>query len=1285
MKSLKKVFYKTAAFLTAFSVMVSSMSVFAAWDGYIEKDSGKANEEVVLVNMNNIGNVYRAGAVPDEKYSARGGYTAHWKDHTATGILKFNTSERDWSKCATINFSVYSQKATNAKIAFFVYCDYVPAPGKTMSYQMMTFTLDWVGMKEFSWSLDEFTVGNQADFAKVQRMEFIANGWGCTPDENSDIYISTVRGVLAEEEAEDVASSMALSSKDKTAVYDALGDSVAVMNFNSNMLKSKTVSPYGNSAITTSNGISMAPVSFFSKALGVDASFTDGSLTLKNGGVTIDVSSDLNKITKDGEEIVPEAKLFKEDGDVYLPLVQISTALGFNAASRDLLTVIGTGESVLSFFADDNLVKNAKILLSAASITAESISKEDWKVVKTKWKQYIVGDETMDITNEYVQSKITSINKNCNSSLNQMNKSPDATVLFGTRDVAATADMNTQYQRLHDMAIAYGTYGSDYYNDSKLRKDILYSMDWLYKHYYGQAEIDGTGWRDTGLFNWSDWYVTTPGYLMEAILIMEDYLSKEKIDNYLALYNHLRGEMRTGKTSDNAASRIYCGTLCAVLQEDTERMKNMTDDYNLLLIPAESGNLGVQEDNLYITHNHLPYTSAYGTGSLLNRIVVVGSILSGTKFEFATPYKYNMCTWMYEMFEPIMVNSGLMSAFSGRAPGMEQVYGTYVINAAINLLGAFGKDDDEKLLQIIKRGANDKIKSVMLNYMDAPRLSAVTQIMADESIAVKPYNRAKVYYTGDRVVLQREDWAIALAMNSSRIPKYESLNGVHMDGWYTGDGMVYTYIEGDYDAFSSTYWKNANPYHRGGTTVDTQEREAVSVTFGKEYYGNADFVGGVEFEKLYAVAAMDHEDFTNLVQGTTSTDEYGGDLEVHESSLRAKKSWFMFDDEIVALGADINSTDGFDVHTVIENRKLNKNEELLNVESSVNKEYKVVSITASGDDGNVPENLIDDDYETRWSLEGTSGSTATLELESAVPIGYVGIAQYNGTGGKQAIFDIELSTDGVNFTTAYSGKASGETVSMEPYSCGGVVAKYIRYNGHGRTNSSWNSVTEIKVFPPTKDGSMPVDGELTSNKRLGTEDILVDGVLMEKQNTYDKQFVNPNWIHIENAGGYVMPEGGNVSMSKRAGILSFIEFWFEHGVSPQGAKYSYILLPAKSADETKAYSLNPHIKILSNTASVQAVRENNLNLTGVVLWEAGSFENITSSEPVIAMMQEKDGILTIGISDPTHKLDKATVTLDNIGEVIDADKRISVNGKNLEIDFSASNGRTLTASFKLAK
>lgn len=123
-------------------------------------------------------------------------------------------------------------------------------------------------------------------------------------------------------------------------------------------------------------------------------------------------------------------------------------------------------------------------------------------------------------------------------------------------------------------------------------------------------------------------------------------------------------------------------------------------------------------------------------------------------------------------------------------------------------------------------------------------------------------------------------------------------------------------------------------------------------------------------------------------------------------------------------------------------------------------------MTSSADDGNVVENTIDNDYSTRWSAEGEAW--AVYELEEAVPIGYVGIAQYGGTDGKQAIFELEVSQDGENWTKVWEGKASGTTISMEAYDMKNTTAKYVRYHGQWTHHSLWNSVTELKIFPPSR-------------------------------------------------------------------------------------------------------------------------------------------------------------------------------------------------------------------------
>lgn len=51
------------------------------------------------------------------------------------------------------------------------------------------------------------------------------------------------------------------------------------------------------------------------------------------------------------------------------------------------------------------------------------------------------------------------------------------------------------------------------------------------------------------------------------------------------------------------------------------------------------------------------------------------------------------------------------------------------------------------------------------------------------------------------------------------------------------------------------------------------------------------------------------------------------DLNPDNSMLAGKKSWFLFDDEIVALGAGIRSTDNRKIETIVENRKINANGE----------------------------------------------------------------------------------------------------------------------------------------------------------------------------------------------------------------------------------------------------------------------------------------------------------------------------------------------------------------------
>lgn len=1272
-----KILKKMTAFFVCVTLVLSIIPpANSAWDGYPKPETG---ENIVLVDNNNISNIIAAKGKPSTKNVKKGErFSAHWDDHATTTYINYTDVERDWSMCNTISFDVYSEKATNAKIVLIVQTDLVPTPGKTISYLSSSFKLDFEGWKTITLNTaTDFTVTNYGDWEKVQSVRFVGDGWGAAAHPESDIYISSVYGAIGEaSEAEDGIERMELSDKEKQAVFAALGTGTAIMNFAGNAVRNGQIIPLdvADRITTDESGGSIAPLTFFENALGAQVSNEDGKTSITLDNDTVDLT-DMVKVY---------------DGVSYLPLDVTFSALGKTSESFDMVTVIGEAGKINSVKNDASILKNLKIMLNANALSKDDVTKEDWKFLKDKWRKQILGDSDKNLEDKNMAEWIKSIDNSAMGAQKQMIKDNNVLSLFTNKGATTTKEMTNEYAKINTMAKAYGTYGCKNYRNPQLRRDILYALDWMYENFYGQDIIDGKGWKSIYDYDWWDWHVGVPTQLGEILLIMENDMTPKLVNKYLEPFEFVRKNLRTGLNTAHAASRVYACTLSSALREDFESMKDMVVDYNLMLVPP-GHTAGVQEDWLYITHEYYAYSAAYGSKALLERFMTVESVLGGTVFEFATPYKYLSCQWLYETFAPIMFNGAITSAQSGRFRAdnsfSETTYISYAIAAMLDFIGVFGKDDDIKLKQIIKRNIIDANKSAIISRLEIDQKAKLLEILADSSIPEEPYYKSHVYYTGDSVVHQMDDYGFALSMSSTRIAGWESIGGQNTKGWYQGDGMLFTYVDEDPNAYNLNYWKNVNPYHMPGTTIDTQERVSASILDSAMALSKQDFVGGVNLDGLYSMAAMQLQTHNcDNENPNVSEAAPGSDAPFHKSSLMAKKAYFMFDDEAVALGSDINADDGFEVQTVVENRRLNKTEKIVKeTGASEKKAYDLVSVTSSSDDGNVVQNTLDNNYDTRWSASGDA--YAIYELSEPMPIGYVGIAQYNGTNGKQAIFELETSLDGENWTKIWEGKASGTTPSMEAYDMKGTVAKYVKYSGHGRTSSEWNSLTEVKIFAPTKDGSMPVDGEVTDDRILGTEKITVDGTLMEKVSNYKKSFKNPTWVHLEGTGGYFFPQGGELEMDKVTNSENFLEMWLSHGVSPKKSTYSYIVLPKKTAEETAAYAKDSDIEILSNTEKLQAVREKTLNITGMVFWQTGTFENITVSQPMMVMTKNQGSEYKVNISDPSQLLTEGKVTILGNYELLECDERLSVvsDGEKTEItiNFEGSRGRTLPVILKV--
>ncbi|MBO2942422.1 DNRLRE domain-containing protein [Paenibacillus sp. F411] len=127
---------------------------------------------------------------------------------------------------------------------------------------------------------------------------------------------------------------------------------------------------------------------------------------------------------------------------------------------------------------------------------------------------------------------------------------------------------------------------------------------------------------------------------------------------------------------------------------------------------------------------------------------------------------------------------------------------------------------------------------------------------------------------------------------------------------------------------------------------------------------------------------------------------------------------------------------------------------------------KQLVVTASGFDGNVPENTLDGSLATRWSALTENNTPQWIRYylgETPQTLEEIKIAFFNGHL-RQTIFDIETSLDGVNYTKVYSGRSGGTTSELETFAFDSPAdARYVRIVGYGNTSNGWNSLTEVQI------------------------------------------------------------------------------------------------------------------------------------------------------------------------------------------------------------------------------
>jgi len=351
-------------------------------------------------------------------------------------------------------------------------------------------------------------------------------------------------------------------------------------------------------------------------------------------------------------------------------------------------------------------------------------------------------------------------------------------------------------------------------------------------------------------------------------------------------------------------------------------------------------------------------------------------------------------------------------------------------------------------------------------------------------------------------------------------------------------------------------------------------------------------------------------------------------------------------------------------------------------------EIKSIEVSDTPEPENIGSNVLDGDFTTRWSAENEQ--TMKLDLGEVKEVGMVGISFMHGNK-RTTKFDIYLSADGSNWTNVFRGDSSGKTEDLEIFDGKKTSARYVRLDFHGNSQGSWNSVTEVCVYPAREDGIIGIPRMMM----VAEEKLTIDGEeVIHNLNTAQDEIVtksytdtrsNVKWAHLENSGGFVFIEPEKVSSLKTIGNVGFTEMWIEHGKNPVNDTYAYVMLPSRSAEATKAYSEKPEIVVLSNTPELQAVRKPSIGVTGMVFYKAGSLEDITVDLPCIITMQKTDNALEFSLSDPTMLEKNITLSIKDLtGYTFDkegSDSRVSFEDGKVKINVAGALGEALKVRF----
>ncbi len=546
------------------------------------------------------------------------------------------------------------------------------------------------------------------------------------------------------------------------------------------------------------------------------------------------------------------------------------------------------------------LLASAGLALTPVAAHAQAPA-DPFEKLRLRWVAMLTGGPDLDAASEPYAAIVQGVADNARRWWRAMVDPRGQPASLWSDPASGVQEYNTRISadRLRVMALAYHTKGSALTGDPRLKTDLIEALTWLEARRYS-VRIERVG-------NWWEWEIGIPTAITDLVLLMQPQLKAERpglAGRLIAAVDRFTHRADVG-TAANTVWRSHVVALNAIAARDAGQLESARRAMPPTFEDVTSGD-GFHADGSFIQHDDLAYTGGYGRDMLFRAALMI-HLLDGSPWALAPAEWAKLRSRIDTAYAPVMYRGAMMDMVRGRnisrAALSDIKSGQQIIHALLYLGQVEGGRDlrgkakswiaaQSRIYEVF--AYDPKLPAYWLTPFTARLVSATIR---DKAVAVASEpTGAFLFPAMDRAVFRHGDTAIAVAMNSSRIANYESVNGENLEGWYGGQGTTFVYAPG-HENYAGDVWPTIDPYRLPGVTLDKRPRAPAALAARNSQAA----VGGA---------------------GLSTCAALGMRLETDGGSFRATKSWFAADGYLVALGAGIASDSDFPVETVIENRDL---------------------------------------------------------------------------------------------------------------------------------------------------------------------------------------------------------------------------------------------------------------------------------------------------------------------------------------------------------------------------